>query len=91
MDKPIPAPSITDPEGTPAAATRQRDPQWIVLLAPLTVSPRVGADEVFDAGRIVRVGAARAKSLIDGGRARLASEADLAIGAAQARDISGRE
>lgn len=74
-------------DATPEIAGAKSQPQWLVLLQPLTVDTPDREPVTYGDGRCVRVPAARARAMIDAKQARLATERDLAIGAAQARDL----
>lgn len=70
--------------GAPAA-----EPVWIITLAEVKeIKTRGGAAWNIPDGRCLRVSAAEAGRLIATGAARQATDADLAIGQALARDLA---
>lgn len=74
-------------DDTPEIAEAKSAPQWVVLIEPLTVDTPERDPVTYEAGRCVRLPAARSRSLVGQGRARLARQQDLNVGAALARDL----
>lgn len=74
-------------DAAPELSDAKSKPQWLVLLQPLTVDTPDRDPVTYDAGRCVRLPAPRARAMIDARQARAATARDLAIGAAQARDL----
>ena len=78
-------------DATPEPAAAKSAPQWLVLLQPLTVDTQDRDPVTYGDGRLLRLAAPRARALIASGQARIATEQDLKIGAATARDLCPEE
>ncbi len=87
---PLPVPGDAG-DDTPEMAAAKSKPQWVVLLQPLTVDTPDRDPVTYGDGRLLRLAAPRARALIASGQARLATEQDLKIGAATARDLCPEE